>query len=136
MKSNWGNLRNKTVNVYLASIADKHLEDIFDYNFMDSKRFYECVAWYRLVIFYLNELAGLKGNITKINETKLLQMDMGEIGSLSFRLNEYPNMSVALIEDFNFNPYKSLMIEKKKTIDDIITEVLAEYINRRQSVLT
>ena len=134
MESNWDNLRNKTVKVYLTSIADKHLEDILGYNFMDSKRFNECVTWYRLVIFYLNELAGLKGDITNINDTKLLQMDMGEIGSLSFHLNEYPNMSVALIEDFNFNPYKSLLIENK-TIDDIITEVLAEYISRRPSIL-
>lgn len=63
-------------------------------------------------------------------------MDMGEIGSLSFHINDYSNMSIALIEDFNFSPYKSLLIENKRTIDDIITEVLTEYINRRRRIMT
>lgn len=136
MGSDWGNLRNKAVKINLSSIADEHLEKVLDKNFTSAKQFKECVDWYRKLIYYLNEVAGLNGDITPSNNDNLLQMSMGSLGFLTFHLyRDIEKGLMAIIEDFNFNPYKSLVIEKRKTIDGIITEVLAEYISRKESII-
>ena len=120
----------------MSSIADEHLEKVLDKNFTSAKQFKECVDWYRKLIYYLNEVAGLNGDITPSNNDNLLQMSMGSLEFLTFHLyRDIEKGLMAIIEDFNFNPYKSLVIEKRKTIDGIITEVLAEYISRKESII-
>ena len=49
MTSNWGNLINKRVGVYLSKIADEHLERILNKNFSNSHSFNDCVEWYRIL---------------------------------------------------------------------------------------
>ena len=120
----------------MSSIADEHLEKVLDKNFTSTKQFNGCVDWYRKLIYYLNEVAGLNGDITPSNNDNLLQMSMGSLEFLTFHLyRDIEKGLMAIIEDFNFNPYKSLVIEKRKTIDGIITEVLAEYISRKESII-
>lgn len=137
MGSNYDNLRNKTAKVYLSTTADNHLELILDKNFVEhGKRFNDCVQWYRLLIYYLNELAGLKDDAHIVNSNGLLQANCGELGTLTYYLyldsNEKLNV---LIVDFNFNQYKSLIIEKRKNLIDMITEAVINQIKKQTYII-
>ena len=80
MGSNYDNLRNKTAKVYLSAIADNHLEPILDKNFVEhGKQFDNCVQWYRLLIYYLNEVSGLNIDGHAVNSNGLMQASCGEL---------------------------------------------------------
>lgn len=124
MESEWENLMNKTAAIYLSKIADEHLETILSKNFIDSGQIFDdCVQWYRTIIYHLNNLAGLKGDISLSNNGNLLLMNMGELGFMTFYLYQDVNLGLlALIDDFSFNQFKSLTIENKKTNFAILRE--------------
>ena len=130
MTSNWGNLINKRVGVYLSKIADEHLERILNKNFSNSHSFNDCVEWYRILWNYLNQLAALNGEIINI-ENGLLQMSLGDLGSLTFYLYlDMGGVLSAMIDDFEFNPYKTVIENKKVDISRIITETINNYLKR------
>lgn len=81
------------------------------------------MQWYRTIIYHLNNLAGLKGDISLSNNGNLLLMNMGELGFMTFYLYQDVNLGLlALIDDFSFNQFKSLTIENKKTNFAILRE--------------
>ena len=120
----WNNLTNKTASIYLSKIADEHLEACLSKNFIGSgQKFDDCVQWYRTIIYYLNNLAGLKGDISLSKSGNLLLMNMGDLGFFTFYLYLDVNLGLlALIDDFSFNQFKSLTIENKKTNFGILCE--------------
>jgi hypothetical protein len=129
MAFNWGNLINKRVKIYLSKIADEHLERILDKDFSNRQHFDDCVEWYRILISYLNQLAALHGVIS-IYGGGLLQMSLGDLGYLTFQLFIDINGSLsAMINDFEFNPYKTIT-EKKVDINRIIIEVIDNYLQK------
>lgn len=129
MASNWDNLINKRVGIYLSKIADEHLERILDKNFSNSHSFNDCVEWYRILCNYLNQLAALHGEIFNI-ESGLLKMSLGDLGSLTFYLYlDAGGKLSAMIDDFEFNPYKTV-IESRNNVNRIITETINNYLRK------
>ena len=58
-------------------------------------------------------------------------MSLGDLGSLTFYLYlDMGGVLSAMIDDFEFNPYKTVIENKKVDISRIITETINNYLKR------